>query len=76
MKCVAPPQPAQLALQSDNSKHDCTGLKKVKIGPFRNRWAYIAVCGLILKWKSHAIAYQKDILTFIDRIFVNLCKKS
>ena len=41
------------SLRSDISKLDCTGLK---IDPFRNRWAYIAVFGLILKWKSHAIA--------------------
>ena len=32
---------------------DCTGLK---IDPFCNRWAYIAVFGLLLKWKSQAIA--------------------
>ena len=53
--CVlcSPPQSAELALHSDISKLDCTGLK---IDPFRNRWAYIAVLGLILKWKSHAIA--------------------
>ena len=44
---------AQLALRSDISKLNCTGLK---IDPFRNRWAYIAVFGLILKWKSQAIA--------------------
>ena len=64
-------QLSSLYLHSDISKLDCTGLK---IDPFRNRWAYIAVFGLILKWKSHAIASQKDILTFIARIFVNLCK--
>ena len=53
--CVlcSPPQSADLALRSDISKLYCTGLK---IDPFRNRWAYIAVFGLILKWKSHAIA--------------------
>ena len=71
--CVlcSPPQSAELALRSDISKLDCTGLK---IDLFRYRWAYIAVFGLILKWKSQAIAYQKYILTFIARIFVNLCK--
>ena len=53
--CVlcSPLQSAELALRSDISKLDCTGLK---IDPFRNRWAYIAVFGLILKWKSDAIA--------------------
>ena len=65
--CTPPPS-AQLALRSGSSKLDCMGLK---IDPFRNRWAYIAVFGHILKWKSHAIALQKDILTFIARIFVN-----
>ena len=52
--CVlcTPPPSAQLALRSDISKLDCTGLK---IDPFCIRWAYIAVFGLILKWKSHAI---------------------
>ena len=49
----SPPQSAELALCSDISKLDCTGLK---IDPFCNRWAYIAVFVLILKWKSHAIA--------------------
>ena len=44
-KCIAPPPPAQLALLCGNSKHDCTVLK---IEPFRNRWAYITVFGLIL----------------------------
>ena len=44
--CVlcSPPQSAELALFSDISKLDCKGLK---IDPFRNRWAYIAVFGLI-----------------------------
>ena len=53
--CVlcSPPQSAELALRSDISKLDCTGLK---IDPFRNRWAYIAVFGLILKWNSHSTA--------------------
>ena len=53
--CVlcSPLQSAELALRSDISKLDCTGLK---IDPFRNRRAYIAVFGLILKWKSHATA--------------------
>ena len=35
------------------AKLDCTGQK---VDNLRNRWAYIAVFGLILKWKSHAIA--------------------
>ena len=43
----------QLTFRNGSSKLDCTGLK---INPFRNRWAYIAVFRLILKWKSHAIA--------------------
>ena len=43
----------QLALWSGSSKLDCMGLK---IDPYRNRWAYIVVFELILKWKSHAIA--------------------
>ena len=38
---------------SDISKCDCTGQK---VDNLRNYWAYIAVFGLILKWKSHAIA--------------------
>ena len=41
----SPPQSAELALRSDISKLDCTGLK---IDPFRNCWACIAVFGLIL----------------------------
>ena len=48
--CTPPPS---LCVWSSSSKLDCTGLK---IDPFRNCWAYIAVFGLILKWKSHAIA--------------------
>ena len=38
---------------SDISKLDCTGQK---VDNLCNYWAYIAVFGLILKWKSHAIA--------------------
>ena len=53
LRSVLAPQSAELALLSDISKLDCTGLK---IDPFCNRWAYIAVFWLILKWKSHAIA--------------------
>ena len=53
LRFVYPSESDELALRSDISKLDCTGLK---INPFRNRWAYIAVFGLILKWKSHAIA--------------------
>ena len=73
LMCTPPPstQVTQLALRSGSSKLDCTGLK---IDPFRNRWACITVLWLILKWKSHAIVWQKDILTFFARIFVNLCK--
>ena len=71
-KYVALPPASELASQSDNSKLDCTGLK---VDPFRNCWAYKAVFGLILNWKSHAIPQQEDILNFIDRIFVNLCEK-
>ena len=63
---------SELALPSDNSKHDCTGLK---IDSLRKRLAYITVFGLILKWKSHTRPWQKDILTFIAGIFANLCKK-
>ena len=48
-----PPPASQLALLSNNSKVDSTGQK---IDNLRNRWAYIAVFLLILKWKSHAIA--------------------
>ena len=51
VKNVALPPASELALPNDNSKLDCTGLK---IEPFRNRWAYIAVFGLILKLKSNA----------------------
>ena len=53
--CVlcTPPPSTRLALRSDISKLDCTGQK---VNNLRNRWAYIAVYGLILKWKSHAIA--------------------
>ena len=47
-----PPPASQLALLSNNSKVDC---KEQKVDNLRNRWAYIAVFGLILKWKSHAI---------------------
>ena len=45
-----------LAVLSDISKLDCTGQK---VDNLRNPWAYIDVFGafgLILKWKSHAIA--------------------
>ena len=42
-----------LATLSDISTLDCTGQK---VDNLRNYWAYIAVFGLILKWKSHAIA--------------------
>ena len=47
-KC-SPPAWSELDLQSDNSKLDCTGLK---VDNLRNCWAYIAVFGLILKWKA------------------------
>ena len=49
-----PPPPAwsELALPSDNSKVGFTGLK---VDNLHNRWAYIAVFGLILKCNSHAI---------------------
>ena len=63
---------SELALSSDNSKLYCTGLK---VDNLRNRLIYIAVFGLILKWKSHAIPYQKDILTFIARFFLIRCRK-
>ena len=42
-----------LASLSDISKLGCTGQK---VDNLRNYWAYTAVFGLILKWKSHAIA--------------------
>ena len=42
-----------LASLSDISTLDCTGQK---VDNLRNYWACIAVFGLILKWKSHAIA--------------------
>ena len=42
-----------LAVLSDISELDCT---EQKVDNLRNRWAYIDVFGLILKWKSHAIA--------------------
>ena len=51
--CVFPSADLSLASLSDISKLDCMGLK---IEPLSNRWAYIAVFGLILKWKSDAIA--------------------
>ena len=51
---ICTPLPAaELALRSNISKHDST---EQKVDNLRNRWAYIAVFGLILKWKSHAIA--------------------
>ena len=52
-KYVPPPSWSELTLLSGNSKVDYTGLK---LDNLRNHWAYIAVFGLILKWKSHAIA--------------------
>ena len=48
-----PPPAAELTLRSDISKLECTGQK---VDNLRNYWAYVAVFGLILKWKSHAIA--------------------
>ena len=50
-----PPTWSELAFPNNNSNLDYTGLK---VDNFRNLWAYIflAVFGLILKWKSHAIA--------------------
>ena len=48
----APPPSAKLALRSDISKLDCTGQKVDN----HSCVAYIAVFGLILKWKSQAIA--------------------
>ena len=48
----APPPSAKLALHSDISKLYCMGQN---VNNLRNRWAYIAVFGLILKWKSQAI---------------------
>ena len=51
-KICTPPLASQLAFLSNNSKVDCTGQK---VDNLRNRWAYIAVFGLILKLKSHAI---------------------
>ena len=62
-----------LASLSDISKLDCTGQK---VDNLRNYWAYIAVFGLILKWKSHAIAQHCAFSQFIDRIFLNRCKDS
>ena len=42
----------------------------------RNGWAYVAVFGFILKWKSHAIAKHCAFLQFIARIFLNRHEKS
>ena len=42
-----------LAVLSNISKLDCT---EQKVNNLPNRWAYIDVFGLILKWNSHAIA--------------------
>ena len=66
--CVlcSPPPSTRLAVLSDISKLECTGQK---VDNLRNRWAYIAVFGLSLKWKSHAIAYHCAFLQFIARIF-------
>ena len=47
------PPSTRLAVVRDISKLDCT---EQKVDNLRNRWVYIAVFGLILKWKSHAIA--------------------
>ena len=47
----APPPSTQLASRSDISKLDFT---EQKVDNLRNRWAYIAVFGLISKWKSQA----------------------
>ena len=69
----APPPSTRLALRSDISKLDCTGQK---VDNLRNLWAYIAVFGLILKWKSQAIALHCPFLQFLARIFLNRCKKS
>ena len=52
-KICTPLPAAELALRSDISKLDSTGQK---VDDLCNRWAYIAVFLLILKWKSHAIA--------------------
>ena len=49
----APSPSTQLALCSDISKLDCT---VQKVDNLHNRWAYIAVFGLISKWKSQAIS--------------------
>ena len=51
VKNVLLPSASRLASPTDNSKLDCMGLK---VDPFCNRWAFIAVFGVILKWKSHA----------------------
>ena len=69
----APPPSTQLASRSDISKLDCTGQK---VDNLRNRWAYIAVFELILKWKSQAIASHCAFLQLIARIFLNQCKMS
>ena len=73
--CVlcSPPPSTQLALSSDISKLDCTGQK---VDNLRNRWAYIAVFGLVLKFKSHAIARHCAFLQFIARIFQKVKKSS
>ena len=52
MKYVALTPASELVLPSNNSKLDCKGLK---VDNLRNRWAYIAVFGLILEWKNLAI---------------------
>ena len=62
-----------LASLSDISKLHCTGQK---VDNLRNHWAYIAVFGLILKWKRHAIAWHCAFSQFIAWIFLNRCNDS
>ena len=51
---ICTPLPAaELALRINISKLDCT---EQKVDNLRNHWAYLAVFGLILKWKRHAIS--------------------
>ena len=72
MKNIALLPASELALPSVTQKLNCTGLK---VDNLSYCWAYIVVFGLILKWKSHAVQQQEDILTFIARFFLIRCKK-
>ena len=63
-----------IAVLSDISKLDCTGQK---VDNLRNRWAYIAVFGLIfLSGRAMQLRNIALFSQFIARIFLNRYKKS